>query len=75
MTLEELKRKGYCITSRSGRIASRLDRPDWEENMPSGMKPNANFYRRCVSKDHIIVPASYLSKLKNSIFGYVKYRP
>lgn len=69
LRLDQAKGMGYCITSRSGRIASRLDRKDWED-----IGCSADLYRRCYSKDNIIVPASWLKKLKNSSFGYNKYK-
>lgn len=75
MTIEEAKRWGYCITSRSGRQASRIDRDDWKEQMTkNGLPANADYYRRCISKDTIIVPASFIGKLKNSCDGYKDYR-
>lgn len=69
MTLEEAKRFGYCITSRSGRLASRIDREDWREQ-----NDNADYYRRCISEDTIVVPSSFIGKLKNSQDGYKEFR-
>lgn len=75
MTLEEAKRWGYCITSRSGRHASRIDREDWREQLTnSGLPASADYYRRCISKDTVIVPASFVGKLKNSGDGYKEFR-
>lgn len=69
MTIEEAKRWGYCITSRSGRQASRIDREDWKS-----INEDADYYRRCISKDSVIVPAAFIGKLKNSHDGYKEYR-
>lgn len=71
MTLEEMKKMGYCITSRKYRTASRIDREDWREVAGND---SADLYRRCYSKDHITVPSSFLGKLKNSYCGYLEYR-
>lgn len=75
MNIQEAKRLGYCITSRSGRLASRIDRPDWKEFMSlKGLPPNADLYRRCYSKDTIYVPSSFVGRLKNSHCGYEEFR-
>ena len=69
MREEELKRKGYCITSLKYRIASRIDREDWQD-----ICADPDQYRRCHSKDNIIVSACMLKKLKGSQLGYKKFR-
>lgn len=69
MDIEYLKRRGYCITSRSARYASRIDREDWKT-----VCSDADYYRRCFSKDVIIVPVNAIKKLKNSHHGYAEFR-
>ena len=78
MTKQQAKRSGYCIVSRRKPThAARIDRKDWKEHMASmhagGMewvrimgKDAADFYRRCYSKDVIVVPSSWAKELPNS---------
>lgn len=70
MVVEALKRQGYCVTSLRYRMASRIDREDWMT-----ICPDADTYRRCHSKDNIVVSSSIMKKLKKSDRGYDKYRP
>lgn len=75
ITLEELKRKGYCVTSRKHRCVSRIDRKDWKEILAEKNLPaDADLYRRCYSKDNLVVSNAMLAKLKNSAHGYQEYR-
>ena len=79
MTPEQAKAAGYCITSRKHREATRIDRADWKEHMASkqpdgiawvdsmiSIRCAADHYRRCYSKDTIVVPAAWIKKLPNS---------
>lgn len=68
--VEALKRQGYCVTSRRYRIASRIDREDWQS-----VHASADFYRRCCSKDQLTVSSTILKQLKTSQCGYNKFRP
>jgi hypothetical protein len=85
-TLELALAAGYCIVSRSGLIATRLDREDWSQHLASKFpKPNerwlkhdrvnADYYRRCISKDKIIVPRSWLELMPNSSDGPTEFKP
>lgn len=82
MTLNQAKAAGYCITSRAHREATRIDREYWKEHMASKQQGDttwvesmirsrcaADHYRRCYSKDTIVVPAAWIKKLPNSIDG------
>ena len=85
MTPEQAKASGYCITSRSGRHATRIDRKNWREYMAARHCPwstaeglewvaclgkgAADQYRRVYSKDTIVVPESWLKILPNSGSG------
>lgn len=73
MTLEEARKRGYCVTSRNSLLAARIDREDWLDHMNSTrrlkFKRNADaasWYRRCVSKDSIVIPRAWLKQLQNS---------
>ena len=61
MTASQLKKLGYRVVSRRHRLVSRIDRHDWKD-----LHVNSDFYRRCISKDVLKVPASYLPKIPNS---------
>ncbi len=75
LTVDQAKAAGYAIVSRSGRLAARLDRPDWRQAMhDKRYKPDADFYRRCISKDCVIVPESWLKKLPNSGIGPMEFK-
>lgn len=75
MTVEEMKRYGYCITSRKHRLASRIDSDKWRSVMDGmGITPDADYYRRCISKDTIVVTAAVAKKLKPSGAGYIEFR-
>lgn len=86
MRLEDAKAMGYCITSRRGTMATRLDRFDWRAHMatkqPSGErwvkllgKAAADHYRRVYSQDTVRVPAEWIGKLPNSADGPTEYLP
>lgn len=86
-TLEQAKAAGYCITSRAYRTAARLDRSDWKNKLASthvdghrwveclGDVSAADQYRRCVSRDHITVPQSWIKELGNSGSGPSRFQP
>lgn len=87
MTPQYAKRSGYCIVSRRKPThAARIDRKDWKEYMasrhPGGMewviilgKDAADVYRRCYSKDVIVVPSSWIKELPNSGNGPTVFMP
>lgn len=78
ITAKDAAALGYRITSRKHRMASRIDRPDWQEAMaathPSGkqwvdglgLRLAADYYRRVISRDTIVVPASWIGEVPNS---------
>jgi len=65
---KQLKKRGYRVVSIKHRLVSRIDRADWED-----FNPDEDYYRRCLSKDSIVVPASYLTKIPNSQHSKVGY--
>ena len=75
-TVKQLENQGYRIVSRSGRQAARIDREDWEDFMliENGFI-NADFYRRCHSKDVIIISHKVLRTMKNSQHSTVGFKP
>lgn len=84
MNLILAEEKGYCVVSRSGLLAARIDRPDWKEEMArshaGGMvwvqalgNRAADHYRRGYSKDKIVIPVSWLKRLVNSENGPTGY--
>jgi hypothetical protein len=86
-TLEQAKAAGYCITSRAYRTASRLDRADWKQKLASthvdgmawveclGDQSAADHYRRCLTRDQITVPSSWIKELGNSGSGPDRFLP
>jgi hypothetical protein len=84
---KKARKAGYCIVSRKKpTLAARIDRKDWKEYMaskhPGGMdwvkflaKDAADYYRRCYSKDIVVVPASWTKKLPNSNDGSTEFMP
>lgn len=75
--LEDYKAAGYAVTSRKYRIVARIDRPDWKEFQQKKQYPvNADWYRRCVSRDKIKgVPHYVIRHLPNSGDAPYDYRP
>ena len=80
MTAKRAAAKGYAIVSRASCWAARIDRPDWREHMAashaSGMKwvkalgaSAGDQYRRCQSRDVIVVPQGWVRLLPNSGSG------
>ena len=67
--------QGYRITSRKHRMATRIDREDWKEHCEEeGFPVDADWYRRCVSKDTIIVARDQIKEIGtscNDTTGYV----
>ena len=63
---------GYRVISRKHGIIARIDRHDWQKhckelhpNSP-GVWDNADWYRRCVSQDTLVVPISWQEWILNS---------
>lgn len=88
MTLDAAMSAGYRIVSRASRGAARIDRPDWKDVMAASngggigwvnallrSKSAGDQYRRCYSKDWIIVPASWIGRMPNSGIGPNEYMP
>lgn len=85
LTLAQAKAAGYCITSRRGLLATRLDREDWRADMATkhangerwvkalGQRA-ADQYRRVYSADTIRVAPDWIGKLPNSIDGPTEYQ-
>jgi len=85
MTAEQAATSGYCIISpKAPTWAARIDRKDWREVMAAthcdgmkwvkGMRDGAaDQYRRCHSKDVIVVPTSWIKKLPNSGNGPTEF--
>lgn len=72
---ERLIAQGYAIVSRKFRIAARIDRPDWEDRQRRHREPvDADWYRRCVSRDTITVSAALARSLPNSGSCHYGYR-
>lgn len=86
LTLDQALKAGYCIVSRAGRQAARLDRPDWKAHMAAQHangeqwvknlgKAAADQYRRVYSKDWIHVPSSWIGKMSNSMEWPSEFQP
>ena len=87
ISAKQAKAAGYCITSRRAPTwATRIDRKDWREYMASqharGMewvkglgKDAADHYRRCFSKDTIVVHSGWVKLLPNSGQGPTEFLP
>ena len=85
ISAKDAKKAGYCIISRkSPTWAARIDREDWREHMASqhsnGMKwvlalgdMAADHYRRCFSKDVIVVHSGFIKLLPNSGNGPTEF--
>lgn len=75
-TAKQLKKSGYRIVSRKYGIAARVDRQDWEQFCKDNGHPvNADWYRRCLSKDTITVGSGIARSLPTSCHdntGYVE---
>ena len=60
--------QGYAVTSRRYCTVSRIDREDWREWCERKHAPvDADFYRRCVSKDKLTVSEEVRRLMPNSI--------
>ena len=84
LSLQDAINSGYCIVSRSGRLAARIDNQDWLQDSRMGstfgasqqrLSSLADFYRRMFSKDVIVVPPSWLNKMPNSMSGPTNFKP
>lgn len=75
---------GYCVISRSGLLAARIDRTDWKQVMADSHAGEmdwvralgsraADHYRRVYSKDKIVIPVSWLTRMVNSGDGPTAY--
>ena len=70
----KLKNMGYRLVSRKYRIASRVDREDWQEFCKESRFPvDADWYRRCVSKDTITISSCSVKELPNSTHDTIGY--
>lgn len=76
-TAEDFKKliaQGYRRVSNRFGIIARVDRPDWQEYQISKGNPvNADWYRRCVSKDTITIGQSRARKIPPSAFDPIGY--
>ena len=74
-----LHSQGYRVTSRAYRRAARIDREDWEKHCEvKGYPVNADWYRRCVTKDVIELTVQEAKELENSCHsdaGYKERKP
>ncbi len=76
LTAKNLKSRGYRVISINHRLASRIDRADWESHLKDkGFAVDADLYRRVFSKDVIEFPRSYLKVLGNSCHSTCGYKP
>lgn len=58
--IPKLIAQGYCRTSRRFGLVSRIDRKDWKEFCHKNKYPiDADWYRRCLSKDTLEVGVQY----------------
>ena len=86
LSLEEILFYGYKIVSRKFRHAARIDSPDWIEQtcrhfeitLLQFSNDNRNIcyndhYRRCFSRDTIIVPSEWIMIIGNSGFDFTGY--
>jgi hypothetical protein len=80
MTAKQAAARGYAIVSRASCWAARIDRPDWRDALaadhPDGPKwvkalgaSAGDQYRRCKSRDVIVVPQGWVRLLPNSGSG------
>lgn len=68
--------QGYAVTSRRFCMVSRIDRSDWREWCKRKEIPlDADFYRRCVSKDTIRVSEAVRQLMPNSRDVYYDFKP
>ena len=76
LTAKQVKALGYRIISSKYRMAARVDREDWREFCEKNGHPvDADWYRRCLSKDKITLSAIIAKQLPNSghdTTGYVQ---
>lgn len=92
-TIDDLKDMGYYVVSRRHRMLARIDREDWREVMAKHhspwdvngegmrwacMKGMGDYYRRCLSKDTIVIAPdkwdNVLRAIPNSGQGSDTYR-
>jgi len=72
---------GYRVVSRRHLTAARVDRPDWREYARKkwpyspAVWDDADFYRRCISKDWVQFPSEWLKEMINSSRSPVEYVP
>ena len=73
---KKLMAMGYRVTSSKFNLVSRVDRKDWKEFSKLNSNPvDADWYRRCISKDTLDAGRQLTSKMDNSNhdpIGYVK---
>ncbi len=74
--LEALVRAGYRRTSNAHALAARVDREDWAEFCErKGYPVDADWYRRCLSKDKIELQLDDIRHIPPSSHDPVGYRP
>lgn len=84
LTIEQAKAMGYCITSRRGTLATRIDRADWREHMATKHAQGerwvkligdlaADQYRRVYSQDTIRIRPEWIGQLPNSGVGPTEF--
>ena len=67
--------QGYAVTSRRYCHVSRIDREDWRERCERKHAPvDADFYRRCVSKDKLTVSEEVRRLMPNSIDAHYGFK-
>lgn len=63
----ELESLGYRVISLAHKTVARVDRPDWKAYMRGfNHRPNADLYRRCISKDRKVVSLGTIRAMQNS---------
>lgn len=65
---KELTKQGYRVVSLKHRTVSRIADERWRD-----MGYDADFYRRCISDDQLIISASVLKEMKTSCHDKVGY--
>jgi hypothetical protein len=75
MNVFNLITQGYAVVSRKFCIVSRIDRYDWREYCEENKYPiSADWYRRVLSKDRLVVNKSIIHKIPNSCHADYYYR-
>lgn len=76
VNVSELMAQGYAVISRKFGHVSRIDRQDWKKWCHENNQPvDADFYRRILSADVLILKPHTALKLPNSGDARYTYRP